>query len=102
RHLSKKRDLPRRSSFTPGSSFTESAFDYPLTQPSMTNNMLRARSKKAAFGTAFFLLAALPAMAQEAADKPNALDRYLFQGGPLTIFIVAVGLLSLIALSVYN
>lgn len=43
-------------------------------------------------------------MAQDAAAAPetNALETYLTAGGPLTIFIVALGMLSLIGLSVYN
>jgi len=54
-------------------------------------------------GSALSLLTAAPALAQEAAHKnKSALDSYLLEGGPLTIFIVAVGLLSLISLSVFN
>ena len=56
-------------------------------------------------GSAFTLLSAAPALAQEAEkagkDK-SALDSYLIDGGPLTIFIVAIGLLSLISLTVFN
>ena len=56
-------------------------------------------------GSAFTLLTAAPALAQEAEkagkDK-SALDSYLLEGGPLTIFIVAIGLLSLISLTVFN
>jgi len=37
-----------------------------------------------------------------AAESTNALKQYIFDGGPLTIFIVAVGLLSLISLTVFN
>lgn len=63
----------------------------------------RSRSKSFLYGTLFSLLSTATLFAQEAeADKGNALDRYLFEGGPLTIFIVAVGLLSLIGLSVFN
>ena len=40
--------------------------------------------------------------AQEGAGSPSALDQYLIEGGPLTIFIVAIGLISLIGLSAYN
>ena len=55
-------------------------------------------------GSAFTLLSAAPALAQEgkAAKDKSALDSYLLDGGPLTIFIVAVGLLSLISLTVFN
>lgn len=54
-------------------------------------------------GSAFTFLSAAPALAAEKAAKDkNALDIYLIDGGPLTIFIVAVGLLSLISLSVFN
>ena len=54
-------------------------------------------------GSALTLLAAAPALAQETAKKDkSALDSYLLDGGPLTIFIVAVGLLSLISLTVFN
>ncbi|MGJ8697606.1 MAG: MotA/TolQ/ExbB proton channel family protein [Verrucomicrobiaceae bacterium] len=51
-------------------------------------------------GSVMTILASSSAMA---ADKePTALDSYLLDGGPLTLFIVAVGLLSLIGLSVFN
>lgn len=40
--------------------------------------------------------------AEEAVKKSSALDAYLIDGGPLTIFIVVIGLVSLIGLSVYN
>ena len=56
-------------------------------------------------GSAFTLLSAAPVLAQEgekAAKDKSALDSYLIDGGPLTIFIVAVGLLSLISLTVFN
>lgn len=47
--------------------------------------------------------ATAPLFAQDAAPKEtSALNSYLLDGGPLTIFIVVVGLLSLIGLSVYN
>lgn len=52
-----------------------------------------------------FVASVAPTLAQEAetvAKKKSALDTYLIEGGPLTIFIVAFGLLSLIGLSVYN
>ncbi|MDB4321254.1 MotA/TolQ/ExbB proton channel family protein, partial [Akkermansiaceae bacterium] len=48
--------------------------------------------------SAVSLLASSSAMAAE----KNALERFIFDGGPLTIFIVAVGLLSLISLTVFN
>ena len=50
------------------------------------------------------LVATAPLFAQDTAAKneKSALDSYLMDGGPLTLFIVAVGLLSLIGLSVYN
>ena len=50
------------------------------------------------------LAATAPLFAQDTASKikTSALDSYLLDGGPLTLFIVAVGLLSLIGLSVYN
>ena len=52
-------------------------------------------------GTAMTLLASSSAFAEEGESK-SALDSYLLDGGPLTIFIVAVGMLSLIGLSVFN
>lgn len=59
--------------------------------------------KKWIVGSLFTLLAAAPALAQEGGAKDkNALDQFLLDGGPLTIFIVAVGLLSLISLTVFN
>ncbi|GAA5496642.1 biopolymer transport protein ExbB [Rubritalea squalenifaciens DSM 18772] len=48
------------------------------------------------------LMTALPLMAQDDKPNTNALHSYLLDGGPLTIIIVAVGLLSLIGLTVYN
>ena len=48
------------------------------------------------------LAATAPLYAADAPAKASALDAYLLDGGPLTIFIVAVGMLSLIGLSVYN
>ena len=55
-------------------------------------------------GIALTLLAAAHAMAQEdgGGKEKSALDSYLLDGGPLTIFIVSVGLLSLISLTVFN
>lgn len=50
-------------------------------------------------------LTILPTLAQDGdapVQKASALDAYLLDGGPLTIFIVAIGMLSLIGLSVYN
>lgn len=52
-------------------------------------------------GVATSLIASGSALAQEEAST-SALDQYLINGGPLTIFIVAVGMLSLIGLSVFN
>lgn len=55
-------------------------------------------------GTALTVLTALPAMAQEVASpsEKTALERFLLEGGPLTLFIVAIGMLSLVSLTVYN
>lgn len=53
-------------------------------------------------GTAMTLIACSSAFAQEAEVNTSALNRYLTAGGPLTIFIVAVGMISLIGLSVFN
>ncbi len=61
--------------------------------------------KTASITLSTILLTAAPLLAQEAAatkEKTSALQQYLLQGGPLTIFIVAFGLISLIGLSVYN
>ncbi|MEZ7956835.1 MAG: MotA/TolQ/ExbB proton channel family protein [Rubritalea sp.] len=61
--------------------------------------------KTAGITLSTILLTAAPLLAQEAAatkEKTSALQQYLLQGGPLTIFIVAFGLISLIGLSVYN
>ena len=50
------------------------------------------------------LAATAPLFAQDSASSADtsALNSYLLDGGPLTLFIVATGLLSLIGLSVYN
>lgn len=49
------------------------------------------------------LLTTAPLMAADkAVEESSALDAYLLDGGPLTIFIVAFGLLSLIGLTVFN
>ncbi len=68
------------------------------------NLTLTSRSpRRWTLGTAMTLLATAPAMAQEsAASSKPALETFLLDGGPLTIFIVTVGLLSLISLSVFN
>lgn len=52
-------------------------------------------------GAAITLTASGSALAQDV-ESTSALDQYLINGGPLTIFIVAVGMLSLIGLSVFN
>ncbi len=49
------------------------------------------------------LLTIMPLLAQEeVATESSALETYLTSGGPLTIFIAAFGLISLIGLSVFN
>ena len=61
--------------------------------------------KTAGITLSTILLTAAPLLAQDKPDAPSsksALDAYLLDGGPLTIFIVAFGLISLIGLSVYN
>ena len=60
--------------------------------------------KTAGITLSTILLTAAPLLAQTEEAKPSksALDAYLLDGGPLTIFIVAFGLISLIGLSVYN
>ena len=68
----------------------------------MTKLNLIRRSNGLLTGAVFFLMAALPALAEEEGKKKTALDQYLLDGGALTIFIVAVGLLSLVSLSVFN
>ena len=69
----------------------------------MTRNSTLRNAKGWIVGTAFTLLTAAPALAQDAPQKSkSALDSYLLDGGPLTIFIVAVGLISLISLTVFN
>jgi len=65
-------------------------------------NLVNSRFKSAGITMSTILLTATPLLAQEAAEKKSALDQYLLDGGNLTIFIVAVGLLSLIGLSVFN
>lgn len=51
---------------------------------------------------ALTFLSTVPLMAKEAGGKASALDVYLLDGGALTVFIMAVGLLALIGLSTYN
>lgn len=70
----------------------------------MTNPFKTRLSKGFYVGAFFSLLSAIPAMAQEggAPKGKNALELYLTDGGPLTVFIAAVGVLSLIGLNVYN
>ncbi|MDB4618461.1 MotA/TolQ/ExbB proton channel family protein [Akkermansiaceae bacterium] len=53
-------------------------------------------------GSAMTMIATGSALAQDGEASTSALDQYLINGGPLTIFIVAVGMLSLIGLSVFN
>ena len=65
-------------------------------------NLVNSRFKSAGITMSTILLTGTPLLAQEAAEKKSALDQYLLDGGNLTIFIVAVGLLSLIGLSVFN
>ncbi len=61
-----------------------------------------SKVKKASLALSTVLLTAAPLMAQSAAKPKSALEQYLTQGGLLTMFIVAFGLISLIGLSVYN
>jgi len=59
----------------------------------MTHRSKFQSAKGLLVGSAFSLLASASAFAEEetsASDK-SALDSYLLDGGPLTIFIVAVG-----------
>lgn len=58
--------------------------------------------KTAAITIALTALSSAPLMAEEAASKSSALDKYLMDGGWLTVFIFAVGILALIGLCVYN
>jgi len=58
--------------------------------------------KTAGITLSTILLTAAPLLAQDAPAKKSALDAYLLDGGGLTIFIVAFGLISLIGLSVFN
>lgn len=59
--------------------------------------------KVAAIIFSISLTTASSALAQDGgAEEKSALQSYLTDGGPLTIFIVALGLTSLIGLSVYN
>ena len=70
-----------------------------------TMKNLSSRPLKTAGITLFTtLLATAPLFAQDTATKikSSALDDYLLNGGPLTLFIVAVGVLSLMGLSAYN
>jgi len=64
-------------------------------------NLANNRFKTVGITLSSVLLTATPLLAQES-EKTSALDQYLINGGPLTIFIVAVGLLSLIGLAVFN
>ncbi|MDB4652919.1 hypothetical protein OAE39_01455, partial [Akkermansiaceae bacterium] len=76
-----------------------------LIQKTMTKTSTLRIAKGWLVGSALTLLSAAPALAQDgekAASDKSALDSYLLDGGPLTIFIVAVGLLSLISLTVFN
>lgn len=66
-----------------------------------------AKSRLMIAGITLFttLLTAAPLLAQGATvvkPKTSALQQYLLQGGGLTIFIVAFGLISLIGLTVFN
>jgi len=72
-----------------------------LTQMKKKTSNYRSPSKWS-IGSAVTLIAIAPAMAQESVKSKSALDTFLIDGGPLTMFIVAVGLLSLISLSVFN
>ena len=67
----------------------------------MMNHLRPSRWSLAAAST---LLLTAPAFGQEAApaETKSALQTFLLDGGALTIFIVAVGMLSLISLCVYN
>lgn len=58
--------------------------------------------KTAGITLATVLLSATSLLAQDVPEKKSALDAYLLDGGILTIFIVAFGLISLVGLSVYN
>ncbi len=56
----------------------------------------------ATLATSLVMTTSLLAQDESAAVETNALKTYLLDGGGLTIFIVAIGMLSLIGLSVYN
>ncbi|WP_018971079.1 MotA/TolQ/ExbB proton channel family protein [Rubritalea marina] len=58
--------------------------------------------KSISLTTLGFLGASASLMAQDTVSESSALEKYLTDGGALTIFIVGVGLTSLIGLSVYN
>ncbi len=58
--------------------------------------------KTASLAVVGFMSASANLMAQDTVTKSSALSKYLTDGGALTIFIVAIGLTSLIGLSVYN
>ncbi len=64
----------------------------------MIRNISLPKANIWSVASAVTLFASSSAMAAE----KNALDRFIFDGGILTIFIVAVGLLSLISLTVFN
>lgn len=73
------------------------------------NTMTHTSSFRTAKGwliaTSFTLATIATSFAQDtdvAPDSKNALERFILDGGALTIFIVAVGLLSLIGLTVFN
>jgi len=59
--------------------------------------------KKAGAALAFSTLAIVPALAEDAdISEVSLLDKYLISGGPLTWVIVAVGMLSVLGLIVFN
>lgn len=66
-------------------------------------NLASNRFKSTGIALSTIILTATPLLAQdEEAKAPSALKQYLLDGGPLTIFIVATGLISLFGLVVFN
>jgi len=67
-------------------------------------HLATSQLKTAGITLSTIFLTAAPLLAQDTAEKTksSALDAYLLEGGPLTIFIVAFGLISLIGLTTFN
>ena len=66
-------------------------------------NLTNSRLKSVGITLSTVFLTVTPLLAQEEEKSgSSALKQYLTDGGPLTIFIVAVGLVSLLGLAVFN